>query len=91
MILLWLVASTLHLPGRATGPWIFVATHALLLGFIALSVPAMAGDSLAQEKREETLALLSLTPLSAGGVVTAKALAVVLRMRHSLSQRIYAF
>src|SRR5690242_14699374 len=61
------------------GGWILSCLHVWLLGLIFLSVPLLAADCLAREKREGTLGLLFLTPLSAHGIVIGKALAVVLQ------------
>jgi ABC-type Na+ efflux pump permease subunit len=47
--------------------------------FICLAVPAMAADSIAREKREGTLGLLFLTPLSATGIVLGKGAVLAVR------------
>jgi ABC-type transport system involved in multi-copper enzyme maturation permease subunit len=61
------------------GSWLLGGLHTLLLGLILFIVPALTADCIAREKREGTLGLLFLTPLSAGGIVAGKALAQALR------------
>jgi ABC-type Na+ efflux pump permease subunit len=78
-LLLWVMAANLRLPPAQMGRWLFAGLHTLLLGLIALIVPALTADCIAREKREGTLGLLFLTPLSAGGIVAGKALAQALR------------
>ena len=58
---------------------LFDEIHVLLLSLICAIVPALTADSLAREKREGTLGLLFLTPLSASGIVLGKILARTLR------------
>jgi ABC-type transport system involved in multi-copper enzyme maturation permease subunit len=53
--------------------------HFLLMGLICLMAPCMTADCIAREKREGTLGLLFLTPLTAGGIVAGKGLAQGLR------------
>jgi ABC-type transport system involved in multi-copper enzyme maturation permease subunit len=53
--------------------------HTFLLVLIALVAPALTADCIAREKRDGTLGLLFMTPLSAGGIVAGKALAQGLR------------
>ena len=50
-----------------------------LLVLIFIFVPAITADCLARERREGTLGLLFLTPLTAGGVVIGKSIAQGLR------------
>jgi ABC-type Na+ efflux pump permease subunit len=78
-LLLWIIAANSHQPTSRLGGWLFASLHTLLLVLIALVVPALAADGIAREKREGTLGLLFLTPLSAGGIVAGKALAQGLR------------
>jgi len=78
-LLLWAVAAGSKRPTGQLGGWLFASLHTLLLGLIAVIVPAMAADCIAREKREGTLGLLFITPLSAGGIVAGKALALALR------------
>jgi ABC-type Na+ efflux pump permease subunit len=63
----------------ALGTELFDRVHTLLLYLICALVPALAADSLARERREGTLGLLFLTPLTAAGIVLGKTLAQVLR------------
>ena len=67
--------SAAQLGGR-----LFAGLHSLLLVLICLIVPSLAADSIAREKRDGTLGLLFLTPLTAGGIVAGKALALSLRV-----------
>ena len=78
-LLLWLIVANSDKPADQLGGWLFASLHTLLLGLIALIVPALTADCIAREKREGTLGLLFLTPLSAGGIVAGKALAQGLR------------
>jgi len=78
-LLLWFVASNSNRPTEQLGAWLFASLHTLLLGLILLIVPALSADCIAREKREGTLGLLFLTPLSASGIVGGKALAQGLR------------
>ena len=59
---------------------LFDNIHVLLLDLICLIVPALTADCLARERREGTLGLLFLTPLSASGIVLGKILAQTLRV-----------
>lgn len=61
------------------GGWLLGGLHSLLLGLIFLIVPALAADCIARERREGTLGLLFLTPLTAGGIVAGKMLVQGLR------------
>lgn len=78
-ILLWAISISLNAPAARVGTWLFAGTHTLVLAFLVLTTPAMAGDCVAREKREGTLGLLFLTPLNSAGIIVAKALAVGLR------------
>jgi ABC-type Na+ efflux pump permease subunit len=61
------------------GLFLFPRLHFLLMGLICLMVPCMTADCIARERREGTLGLLFLTPLTAGGIVAGKGLAQALR------------
>ena len=61
------------------GQFLFSGLHHVLMGLICLVVPWMTADCIAREKREGTLGLLFLTPLTAGGIVLGKGLAQTLR------------
>jgi ABC-type transport system involved in multi-copper enzyme maturation permease subunit len=78
-VLLWIIVSTSERPAEQMGGWLFASLHTMLLGLILLIVPGLTADCIAREKREGTLGLLFLTPLSAGGIVAGKALAQGLR------------
>jgi ABC-type Na+ efflux pump permease subunit len=79
IVLLWLVISALKMPPAQMGGWLLGTIHSLLLTLILVFVPALAADGIARERRDGTLGLLFLTPLSAGGIVTGKALAQAMR------------
>lgn len=64
---------------RRSGPELFAALHHVVLVTIWLLVPMMTADCISRERREQTLGLLFLTPLTAGEVVLAKVLAHGLR------------
>ncbi|MGA2556074.1 MAG: ABC transporter permease [Verrucomicrobiota bacterium] len=64
---------------KVMGQYLFAGLHVVLMGLICLVVPLMTADCLAREKREGTLGLLFLTPLTAGGIVMGKGLAQALR------------
>jgi ABC-type transport system involved in multi-copper enzyme maturation permease subunit len=58
---------------------IFLDLHLLLLLLIFVLVPFLTGDTIAREKREGTLGLLLMTPLSAMGITIGKALTQAFR------------
>jgi len=64
---------------KVMGQYLFAGLHVALMGLICLVVPLMTADCIAREKREGTLGLLFLTPLTAGGIVVGKGLAQALR------------
>jgi ABC-type Na+ efflux pump permease subunit len=78
-LVLWVTVANSDKSSWQLGGWLFASLHTLLLGLIFLIVPALAADCISREKREGTLGLLFLTPLSAGGIVAGKALALALR------------
>src|SRR6185369_5833518 len=57
------------------GGVLFGRLHLTMLCSIWILVPLMTADCISRERREGTLGLLFLTPLTAQGVVLAKALA----------------
>lgn len=79
LVLLWLILVNSHEPSIRTGSLLLGALHSLLLLLIFSIVPALAADSIAHEKRDGTLGLLFLTPLSASGIVAGKLLVQALR------------
>ena len=58
----------------ALGRPLFGALHATLFGAIWLLVPMLTADCISRERREGTLGLLFLTPLTGTGIVVAKGL-----------------
>jgi ABC-type Na+ efflux pump permease subunit len=68
-----------NVPESLMGLFLFPRLHFFLMGLICLMVPCMTADCIAREKREGTLGLLFLTPLTPGGIVAGKGLAQGLR------------
>lgn len=62
-----------------TGMRLFISLHQLILLLVVAIIPGLTADCLARERREGTLGLLFLTPLTARGVVIGKGLAQALR------------
>src|SRR5581483_6111587 len=79
MLMLWGVMST-GVSGRHMGGMLLGTFHTLLLMVIFFTVPVSAADCIARERRDETLGLLFLTPLKAGGIVAGKAAVQGLRL-----------
>ena len=75
----WLIAENVDESPAQMGRYFLAGLHTVLIGLIFLIVPALTADCIAREKREGTLGLLFMTPLSAPGIVTGKALAAGLR------------
>jgi ABC-type transport system involved in multi-copper enzyme maturation permease subunit len=67
------------IPYDQMGVALFDRVHTLLLWLICAMIPALSADCLARERREGTLGLLFLTPLTASGIVLGKFLAQMLR------------
>ncbi len=65
--------------GQLLGGKLFGALHLTMFVAIWVFVPFLTADSISRERREGTLGLLFLTPLSAGNIVLAKGLAHALR------------
>ena len=61
------------------GRLLFAALHCTLVGAIWVLVPILTADCISLERREGTLGLLFLTPLSGTDIVVAKGLAHGLR------------
>ena len=61
------------------GARLFGAVNAALLIALALLTPLLTADTLSRERREGTLGLLFLTPLTARGIVLGKTLVHLLR------------
>jgi ABC-type Na+ efflux pump permease subunit len=70
---------TADVPGPFIGLQLFNSIHLLLLFLICIFVPAITADCIASERREGTLGLLFMTPLTASAIVLGKILARVLR------------
>jgi ABC-type transport system involved in multi-copper enzyme maturation permease subunit len=58
--------------GRNYGPWLLALLHTIISLVFALACPLISADTLARERREGTLGLLLLTPLTALNVVSGK-------------------
>jgi ABC-type Na+ efflux pump permease subunit len=65
--------------GISNGGFLLIGLHTFLILMIFLIVPALTADCIAREKRDGTLGLLFLTPLSADGIVAGKLLVQGLR------------
>ncbi len=65
--------------GTGLGGQLFGGLHLAFFLAIWLLVPLLTADCISRERREGTLSLLFLTPLSAGQIVCAKAMAQGLR------------
>src|ERR1043166_8399953 len=61
------------------GSWAFALVHSCVFFFIWIFVPTLTADCLAREKREDTLGLMFLTPLSARAIVLGKSLVHFIR------------
>jgi ABC-type Na+ efflux pump permease subunit len=77
VLVIWSVF--LSVPARLVGTQVIEKMHLLLLALICGFVPAVTADCIASERREGTLGLLFLTPLTATGIVLGKVLAQILR------------
>jgi ABC-type Na+ efflux pump permease subunit len=75
-----LCSITAEMPAAIVGAQLFGRIHLLLLGLICGLVPALTADCIARERREGTLGLLFMTPLTASGIVLGKILAQTLRV-----------
>jgi ABC-type Na+ efflux pump permease subunit len=71
--------TSTNMPDSIVGGYLFSCLHLLLLCLICALVPALAADCIARERREGTLGLLFMTPLTASGIVLGKILAQTLR------------
>jgi ABC-type Na+ efflux pump permease subunit len=76
LVVFWISSD---LPFDQVGVELFQRVHTLLLWLICAIVPALTADCLARERREGTLGLLFMTPLTASGIVLGKTFAQVLR------------
>ncbi len=79
MVVLGGMAADANQTGARAGANLLAGLHTALLGLILLVVPASAAECISRERREGTLGLLFLTPLSAGGIVAGKAVVQGLR------------
>ena len=79
LAVVYITAENRNETEKVMGQNLFAGLHVLLIGLICLVVPLMTADCIAREKREGTLGLLFLTPLTAGGIVAGKGLAQALR------------
>lgn len=66
--------------GQSSGRTAFYFLHNCLVALILVCGPALAADSLSKEKREGTLGLLFLTPLTARQIVSGKFLVHLVRL-----------
>jgi ABC-type transport system involved in multi-copper enzyme maturation permease subunit len=73
------VVADMTTTAPASGQRVFTAINTAVFGAIWTLVPLLTADCLSRERREGTLGLLLLTPLTAANVVVAKSLAQMLR------------
>jgi len=73
------VVADITTTAPASGQRVFAAVNTAVFGAIWTLVPLLTADCLSRERREGTLGLLLLTPLTAANVVVAKSLAQMLR------------
>jgi ABC-type Na+ efflux pump permease subunit len=78
VFIFWVINS--QLTGASAGLNLFSRIHILLLWLICTTLPALTADSIARERREGTLGLLFMTPLTASGIVLGKVLTQTLRV-----------
>jgi ABC-type Na+ efflux pump permease subunit len=78
-VVVFCFVSAMQAPASFVGIQLFNNIHLLLLFLICAIVPAITADSIARERREGTLGLLFMTPLTASAIVLGKILARVLR------------
>lgn len=79
IVVFMIIAATESGSMASLGSKLFTRVHTAIYLLIWLCVPAMTADCIAREKREGTLSLLFLTPLTAGGVAIGKSFAQLLR------------
>jgi ABC-type transport system involved in multi-copper enzyme maturation permease subunit len=63
-----------------SGPFLFQVMHSFLLTMLLLIGPVLTADTVAREKREGTLDLLFLTPLTAAKIISSKFAVQALRL-----------
>ena len=80
LLLLFFAASNDPGPFATSGQSAFIGLNKLIVVFIWIAAPILTADCLSKEKREGTMGLLFLTPLSAQQIVVAKASAHSLRI-----------
>jgi ABC-type transport system involved in multi-copper enzyme maturation permease subunit len=79
MLLFYQLHLTLGGNQTAAGLRLFTSLHQMMLVLICLIVPAISADCISSEKREGTLGLLFLTPLTAMGIIVGKGLVQMFR------------
>lgn len=79
LLILYFATETSSFNPSAMGSEIFASLHTLVVVMLLVTIPAMTADCIAREKREGTLGLLFMTPLSAEGIVIGKCCVQVLR------------
>jgi ABC-type transport system involved in multi-copper enzyme maturation permease subunit len=76
---LW-VSTSKEVPVAESGRVMFEAIHAAVLLLLAIVAPILTADTISRERREGTLDLLFLTPLTAKKIISSKFIVQVLRM-----------
>src|SRR5262245_52016321 len=79
LLVLVSLGTSNFLYGDTVGPLLFVQANSVLFACIWIFVPLLVGDCISREKREGTLGLLFLTPLTGGSVMAAKSFVHALR------------
>jgi ABC-type transport system involved in multi-copper enzyme maturation permease subunit len=78
VVIFWVVGLARE-PDSFIGNQLFTNIHRLVLFLICAIVPALTSDCIARERRDGTLGLLFMTPLTASGIVVGKVVAQVMR------------
>ena len=78
VVIFWVVGLARE-PDSFIGNQLFTNIHRLVLFLICAIVPALTSDCIARERRDGTLGLLFMTPLTASAIVLGKILAQMLR------------
>lgn len=70
--------------GESTGERLFQTIHSSLIAMVALLAPVISAESISRERREGTLGLLFLTPLTARQIIVGKFNSRVVRLFYFL-------
>jgi ABC-type transport system involved in multi-copper enzyme maturation permease subunit len=78
--ILFMFAVLFNLGGQESGLKLYTALHCSVVTMILFFAPALTGDAISREKRDGTLDLLFLTPLTGPLIVSSKLFSNALRM-----------